>query len=609
MAFVPRSYETILADFLSYVQVQSTLTDFEIGAVGRTILEAAALEDDEQYFQMVQLLDAFRLSTASGKDLDDRLEEYGIIRLQPQSSSGPILITDNLLVKSELSLNVAAAAVTLILEDSSQFPTVGFPYTVRIGEGTISEEDVLVFANVTATNTLTSAAVLNAHAAGQRVAVVSGAADRIINPALRVQVPATGTTAAIKFATTEEGTLINGNYYSTPITARAENPGSVGNIGTLQISEFSTAPPFDGAGVTNQAAFDGGRDLETDAELRDRGRGQIQSLTKGTVLALKTGVIGIADTVTGQRVTTANVLEDNLNDEVIVYVDDGTGFIPDKVVLARTQVDGNTLAGSGTLVVDDVSDMPDEGFVLASTENPLQIELLNYSSITRATKTLNLVSPTVNNHDDNDEVVLIDYIEDNAEPGTNFFYLSKFPVVRNTVRIWLSSGGAFVPQVESIDYIINRGTGQIEFLGAGVAAGAQLVSTYAYYTGLIKTVQTVIDGDPADPTNFPGIRAAGIQVIVETPTIRRITVRLSITTTPGREETDVIPQVQEAVEAYINGLGIGEDVIVAEIVQRAMDVSGMFNVVVTLPSNDVVVLENELPVPFDSSGNSLVTVT
>ena len=66
MAFIPRNFEQILADMIAHVRANTTLTDFSVGSVIRTILEAAAIEDDSQYFQMVQLLNAFRVATAIG---------------------------------------------------------------------------------------------------------------------------------------------------------------------------------------------------------------------------------------------------------------------------------------------------------------------------------------------------------------------------------------------------------------------------------------------------------------------------------------------------------------------------------------------------------------
>lgn len=612
MSFVPRTYEAIRDDMLAYVQVQTNLTDFEIGSTIRTIIEAAALEDDEQYFQMVQLLDAFSIQTAQGSDLDERVADYNITRLQPSTSAGQVVFQDLLLIQSDTTFDLLTGAISVLVEDSSSFPTLGFPYTVRVGEGTISVEDAQVTANNTLTNILTLQlpGLVNDHSAGSRVSFVSGAADNSIAASIQVQVPSFSGAAPIKFVTIETGTIINGNFESAVVNAKAVVPGSLGNVGANQITQFSSSPPFNGAGIRNPKKFAGGRDIETDPELRDRARTQIQSLSKGTILAIKQAALGVSDPVTGQRVVTANLLEDFIAEEVILYIDDGTGFVPDTVVLPRSTllVDPAPNPGAGTIQLVDASAFPQTGFILVSTEDLAQIELLNFTAVDYNTNTLTLASPTVRIHNAADEVVMVDVLENNAEPGTLFLQTQNFPIVRSSQRLWIDVGAGFVPKVEGPDYFIQKGTGEIE-LTTPLISGATAVSAYTYYTGLVKTVQTVIDGSKTDPVNFPGVRAAGVVVLVETPVIHRITVRLSITAQSGFVEANLVPQVREAVEAYISSLGIGEDVIQAEIIQRAMEVTGMFNVVVVTPASDVVVLQNELPVPFDTSGNSLVTVT
>lgn len=609
MAFVPRIKSEILDDMIAFVELQTDLTDYEVGSAVRTILEAAAIEDDEQYFQMVQLLDAFRLSTAAGADLDGRVQEYGITRLPPQSATGEIVIQDGNLITSELALDAASAATSLILNDSSEFPTSGFPYTVRIGEGTTSVEDVLVSANTVGTNTLTVAALTFDHSAGERVSYVDGTADVVLSPGIRVQVPANGTDPAVVFVSIETGTLVNGNFSSTPIGIRAEVPGITGNKGVGQITEFTTSAPFSGAAVTNQRNTNGGADLESDADLRDRARAAIQSLTAGTVLALGQGVLGVTDDVTGQRVTTSSVVESFVFDEVTVYIDDGTGFDPDEVVLARSTLSVADPGGSGTLTVVDSTDFPEEGFILVSPENPAQIEVQEFSGVDHGTHVITLVGTTSNAHDIGDEVALLDVVEDSAEAGTNFFQLANFPVIDNSLRLWVDTGAGPVLQVEDTDYVFCRGKGTVEFIGSGLAAGAAVYASYTYYVGLVASVQKVIDGDPDDPVNFPGIAAAGVKVIAEVPTIRRITVTATITARAGVQKDNLIPNVREAIEAYINDLGIGEDVIVAEMVERAMAVAGMFDISFTAPTSNIVVLETELPVPFDTDGSSLVAIT
>ncbi len=607
--FSPRTFETIYADMEAFVRMQTTLTDFEVGSVIRTILEAAALEDDEQYFQMVQLLDAFKLSTAAGQDLDDRVEEFGLIRLQPASSGGTIVVTDQALTTDELAFNYATGATTVVLEDSSDFPTA--PFQMRVGEGTVSVEDVGVIANNTSTNTLTlSIGFVNDHDAGERASVVTGSGDRTISPGVRVQVPAAGENQSIIFITVEAGTLVNGDFRSTAIRARAEVPGSNSNITSAKITEFVSSPPFDGAGVTNLSNFAGGRDLETDARLRDRARAKIQSLSRGTVLALKEGVLGVADEVTGQRVTTSNILESFVDNIVSVYVDDGTGFTPDQVNMARDEVAVGVAVTDTTVEVVDASEFPSEGFILISPENAAQTEVIEYSGVDYTTNIITFVTPAAKVHDIGDEVALIDVIADAAEAGTNFFQTGQIPLVPSSYRLWLDDGGVGSPVLleEDVDYNINRATGQIEMIGTGVLADSVLVANYNYYTGLLATVQKVIDGDPDDPVNYPGIRAAGIRAFATTPTIRRITVRASIVAIPGVQESDLVPLVIEAIENYINSLGIGENVIISEIIQRAMNVSGMLDVSVTLPTSNVIILENELPRPLAVDGSSLVDV-
>lgn len=609
MSFTPRTFESIRDDMINYVKVQTTLTDFEIGSVVRTVIEAAALEDDEQYFQMVQLLDAFSIQTATGTDLDNRVADYNITRLQPVASAGKVVVQNLLLTQSPLASSIVAGVTSVQVTNSAAFPTAGYPYAIRIGEGSVTVEDLLVTNNNIITNTFTlQTGTSNAHSLAERLALVSGAADQIIASAIQVQVPAIGNNPAIKFVTLENGTLVNGNYESTEINTKAIIPGVQGNIGSNQISQYVSSPPFSGAGIRNVTAFRGGREIETDTELRDRARNQIQSLSRGTVAAIKNAALGVADPTTGQSVTTANVLEDFISDEVILYIDDGTGFTPDTVELADDVLLAGTGIGSGTLTVVDPSNFPNVGYVIVSPESTTQIELLRYTAINYATGVMTLATTTLNTHDISDEVVLVNVLTLNAESGTKFLNTQNFPIIRSSNRLWINSGGSFQLQSDSTNYFLNRGTGEVEF-NVLLSAGVQVVITYKYYTGLVKTVQTVIDGDLTDPVNFPGIRAAGIVVLVETPVIRRITVRLSITAKSGFVEADLVPSIRNNVETYISSLGIGGDVIIADIIQQTMNVNGVYNVVVVTPSSDLVILQDELPVPFASDGTTLVTVT
>lgn len=605
MAFQPRNFEQILADMIAHVRANTTLTDFTVGSVIRTLLEASALEDDEQYFQMVQLLDAFRVQTARNTDLDERGADYNMTRLTSKSAfTDSLVFRNDGLVTDTLTFDIVSGSpVTAKLGDTSDFPAA--PFTVRIGEGTPQVEDVSITLNNTTTNELTIATLVNNHSAGARVSVTGGG-DKTISSGQQVQVPAQGNNSPIVFTSNDAATIVDGNYESGTVSASANVPGRAGNVSAGRISQFQGSPPFAGATVTNKKATQGGRDLETDTDFRARILRRLDELSRGTVHALESGVIGVEDQQTGQRVTTAKLREDfddPFNHQL--YIDDGTGFTPTTVDMAQSTLNGAHGASVSTLNVNDVTDFPDGGDILLDPAGS-DPEFLSYSSKGPG-NVLNLDSPTVNAYSGGEEVLLVDDLGV-AEEGQNFFQLSDYPVKRNTIELYDNESGVYTKRLEDTDYINNRTNGEIEFIGAGKTSGAQVVARYGYFTGLVEEVQRVVTGDPDDRVNYPGIAAGGIIIHIATPVVRRITVTATIAAKSGFDEQEVRSEVQREIEALIESLKIGDNVYRAKIIERSMRVTGMENITVQIPTSDVVILENELPVPSDINGNSLVTV-
>ena len=96
---------------------------------------------------------------------------------------------------------------------------------------------------------------------------------------------------------------------------------------------------------------------------------------------------------------------------------------------------------------------------------------------------------------------------------------------------------------------------------------------------MIALTQKVLDGDLADPINFPGFRSAGIKVVVLPADRQQVSVSLKLTI--DHALTDLITTsfiIEQLIISYINNLGIGDSVIVAEIIDRAMSVFGVINV-------------------------------
>ncbi|NJL53741.1 hypothetical protein HC928_00450, partial [bacterium] len=335
MTFRPRTFEQILDDMIAYMQSRTEISDFNVGSVIRTVLEAAALEDDEQYFQMVQLLDLFSLTSARGEDLDRRLADFGITRRAPTTATARGKFFDNNLIRTQAAANAAAGATSIVGFDTSRFPTSGYPYTIRIGEGTARLQNLVVTNNNTGSMTLTLSTPTPFQViVGDRIAFVTGgtlaspsppsAAARVINLGFQVTAPPSVVEAARVYSTAEPAFIIPGNFESNEVTIRCTTSGAAGNVGARRITQFNAAP-FAGAGFINTTEASGGLNRETDEEFLARALTQLQSLSRGTPLALRSAAIGVVDLSTRARVVSSNLIEDFTANEVFLYVDDGTG--------------------------------------------------------------------------------------------------------------------------------------------------------------------------------------------------------------------------------------------------------------------------------------------
>ena len=101
------------------------------------------------------------------------------------------------------------------------------------------------------------------------------------------------------------------------------------------------------------------------------------------------------------------------------------------------------------------------------------------------------------------------------------------------------------------------------------------IDGYIYYTGLLRTVQRIIDGFEPDPETFPGRRAVGGAIEILPPLIRRITLSIDIATDEGVNLGEISNEIRTTIINYINNLGVGRDVILSEIIARVMRIRGV----------------------------------
>lgn len=145
----------------------------------------------------------------------------------------------------------------------------------------------------------------------------------------------------------------------------------------------------------------------------------------------------------------------------------------------------------------------------------------------------------------------------------------------------------------NLDYYLNPSDGHIQLVVA-LTAGQTLTALYRHYVGLVQEVQRVTDGVRNDAQNYPGVRAGGAQVKALPATRVLQAVGAQIAVLNGYDTTTVSANVTAAIQEYINSLDIGEDVVVAVIIERSMAVDGMADFTLSAPTANQVILPNQV---------------
>ena len=109
------------------------------------------------------------------------------------------------------------------------------------------------------------------------------------------------------------------------------------------------------------------------------------------------------------------------------------------------------------------------------------------------------------------------------------------------------------------------------------------IDGYLYYTGLLRKVQRIIDGFEPDPVSFPGIKGVGSLIEVLPPLPRRVTVAIDVTTQDGVNLSEISDEITSVIISYVSDLGVGEDVILSDIIVRAKNIDGVTAVTFITP--------------------------
>lgn len=358
-----KAQRQIQTDLLVQLLAELGLNDANPGSVLDILTNAIAQEDFAQYVNMAQIARLVDLDAITGDDLDTKAFEYGITRRLAQKATGKIDILRPAGFE-KVSTTFYAGEPAPILGDSvinvndASNPLIGSSGTLILGRGTTNEEEVSYSAapvNNTNFFTFTLDAPLTKNHAVEETVILKQGNNETILAGTQVRVESTGVDDEILFTINNDITLLAGEDKVTGVDVTAVKAGARGNIAIKAIegAEAFTTAPFPGARAENTNRFSTGRNRETDDQLRDRIRDSVQSLSRGVKQAILNAIVGLVDPETAKRVVSATIIlpQDECGD-VVVYIDDGTGFEPTFLSLGFEDILASAAGGERRLQLD-----------------------------------------------------------------------------------------------------------------------------------------------------------------------------------------------------------------------------------------------------------------
>ncbi len=137
---------------------------------------------------------------------------------------------------------------------------------------------------------------------------------------------------------------------------------------------------------------------------------------------------------------------------------------------------------------------------------------------------------------------------------------------------------------------------------------------YAYNTGLIGEANKIVYGDAGDTATYPGVAAAGAQININGPLVKRIKLALQIRVRTGSSTSDIADRVRSSIATAVNQTGVGIPVALSTVIAAASKVGGVVSVTMISPAanfeNDLISIQPfEKPLIVNLSQDISVTFT
>lgn len=265
----------------TFREVPAGLTDFNTGSVVSTLLRAVAHEMSALYAQMDEAYRRGFIDEATGVALDNVVALLGVQRKAALPAKGVITFYR----KRITDARVAIPAGTRVADRA------GRTFATAVATGIDTTLDELVTPGPDHTLRVAN-----------RIGQLTGVWPRDADPATTPPLPASTGTDPRTVTVQATGELhVRYRPLSVDVAVQAIQPGPDGNAAPDTVVVMPT-PPNGVDGVTNEAAFTGGEQAESDDQLRERAKHALERAGNATLDAIRFAVLGVTG-VTGVTVT------------------------------------------------------------------------------------------------------------------------------------------------------------------------------------------------------------------------------------------------------------------------------------------------------------------
>jgi hypothetical protein len=125
--------------------------------------------------------------------------------------------------------------------------------------------------------------------------------------------------------------------------------------------------------------------------------------------------------------------------------------------------------------------------------------------------------------------------------------------------------------------------------------------SYKHHVGLIAEANKIVYGDPRDSVTYPGVAAAGAEIFIRPPLVRRITVSINVRVQTGIPFSRITEQVRNNIAALINSTAIGQSIAISDIISTVNSISGTRAISISSPTYDPlhdIIVVNPAEKPF-----------